>query len=126
MKTSKKPDKESFEMYAKLDRCFPKNEHKWGITSTTLTLIEALGDEIMEAFEPHQLSPKARYAIIQYGRFRRLLSAILNDEPPTDEHKKTLAVYMPKVEWQNDDDWEEKFIFIVKESYKELEKEGKV
>jgi hypothetical protein len=123
MKTSNKPDKKTLEFHEKLEKAFPDISVKWGILATCMGSAEALGDEIMEAFEPHQLSPKAKYAILQYHSMRQLIASVLQNK---HVGKHNLAKHMPIHDWDDEESWDKKFVFIVKAFYDHLKKEGKI
>ena len=123
METTKKPDKKTLAFHAKLEKAFPSMEDKWSILSTALGSAEALGDELMKAFEVHQLSPKAKYAIIQYHSLRVAITHILQDK---EGERPDMGKHMPIHDWDDEIAWEKKYIFAVKTFYEHLKREGKI
>jgi hypothetical protein len=123
MKTTKKADKETIAFQMKLEKAFPDISDKWSILATVMGAAEALGQEMMEAFEPHQLSNKAKYSIIQYHSVRVTIANILQDK---NEGKPRIGKHMPIHDWDDEDSWEKKFILVVKSFYDHLKKEGKL
>jgi hypothetical protein len=123
MKTTKKADNETIVYHAKLEKAFPDWNDKWGILATVMGAAEALGQELMEAFEPHQLSEKAKYSILQYHSLRLTIANILQDK---NEGKPRIGKHMPIHDWDDEESWEKKFIFVVKNFYDHLKKEGKL
>lgn len=107
-----------------LDKFFPNNSDKWALVFSGLTMCEALAEEISEAFEHHQISYKAKYAIMQYMSLRKALSAILRNI--VTEPSEVIIKHLPEIEWDDQKNWDEKFIFIVKAFYKHLKDEGKI
>jgi hypothetical protein len=111
------------EAFKKLDKHFPGVDH-WLITATALTCAEAIGEDYMEAFEAHQMSAKAKYAIIQYHSLKCLIYSILRGE--VDLKKGLTIEHMPQFDWESDDSWEARFIKVTKGFYEHLKKEGKI
>jgi hypothetical protein len=124
VKALKKPTRDHSTTDALLDKFFPESEQKWSIVFTALTCCQALVEDINEAFEPHQISSKAKYSLIQYLCLRRLISSILTNKITSAEDVK--MNYVPETDWDCEGDWEKKFIFIVKAFYKHLQDEGKI
>lgn len=123
MKTKSKLDKRTLEIFSKLDKFFP-SEEKWAITATCLTASEALCETMVESFEPHQMSDKVKYAILQYASMRVIISKILTGNIK-DSSEMSLK-YMPTVDWDDETSWEEKYLFLVKAFYEQEKKEGRI
>jgi hypothetical protein len=72
-----------------------------------------------------ELPVQVKYSVVTHARFCVFLSSVARGEFKSDEHELS---HMPthKGSWESDDDFEQRFIFVVKSYYEQLKEAGKV
>jgi hypothetical protein len=72
-----------------------------------------------------ELPVDVKYSLVQHASVYRTLSLVARDE--YDKENKTVG-FMPigGASWKSDDDFEKRFIFVVKTFYEHLKEEGKI
>jgi hypothetical protein len=125
MKPTKKPDSDTISFSKQLKNHFADEQ----IASFVLTLLgmSDLAHRFIweKAREFIELPIEVKYSTIQHAAFFRILSMAVQGE--LDKDKLDLK-YMPvnKDAWESDEDFEKRFIFVVKHYYEGLKKEGKL
>ena len=125
MKTTKTPDADSKKFTQQLNSHFSADE----IASFVLTLLGMSDIAHMFIWEKArdfiELPIQVKYSLVQHASFYRLFGLVARDEFKKEE---CAINFMPVDEegWKSDEDFEQRFIHIVKAFYKGLEEEGKV
>jgi len=125
MKPNKKPDSKTIEHNKKIKDFFSHDE----IIHLLMTIFGA--SDLMAHFvfdkaqEFIELPVDVKYGLIQHASVFRLLGSILRDEVKKDNLK---MVHMPigKDAWKTEEDFEKRFILLVKRFYEDLKEEGKL
>lgn len=125
MKPTKKQDAKSLEFSKQLKKHFSHEE----LSSIILSLLGF--SDIAHRFIHEKVSKlmelpiDVKYSLVQHVSFYRLMSSVARNELEDDF---SVTGYMPMNEkaWKDDDDFEERFVFIVKKFYDGLKAEGKV
>lgn len=125
IKTSKEPDINTKKFSRQLKELFSDEE----IASFILTVVgmsdiahRFVWEKVKDFME---LPLEVKYSLTQHVSFYHLLSLVAQDKL----EKKNLPVsFMPigGNDFQSSDDFEKKFIFVVKNFYEQLKKEGKL
>jgi tartrate dehydratase beta subunit/fumarate hydratase class I family protein len=123
MKTTKKCTIELKDFGRELRKNFSEDE----ITSFIITIMgmsdishRFLFEEVRKVMK---LPVRVKYSMIQHAAFYRMLGRVARKEELTGETK-----YMPmdSSSWESEEDFEKRFIFVVKGYYEGLKEEGKL
>ena len=123
MKPTKEPDSSIIIFSKQLKKLF-SDEQIASFVATLLGMSNIAHKFIWEkAQEFIELPIDVKYSTIKHAAFYRLLGLVIRDELSESE-----VMYMPTDElaWQSDEDFEKRFIFVVKYYYEGLKKQGKI
>lgn len=125
MKTTKEVDEGSKKFAKQLKEHFSDEE----VASFILTLLgisdlahRFIWDKVQDFM---QLPINVKYSVVHHARFYCFFASVVKGEFKNDEHELS---HLPTNagNWASDEDFEKRFIFIVKTYYEQLVKEGKI
>lgn len=125
MKPSKEPDEQLKKFSKQLNQHFSPDE----IASFMMTILGAsdlahrfIWEQVKDFME---LPVQVKYSLTQHASFYKLMSLVGRGELKKEE---CITNFLPNNEaaWQTSDDFEQRFIFVVKQFYEDLKKEGKI
>lgn len=124
MKTEKVMDKESLHIFKKLKHFFLEEDF-YTLFAAELGYADVLAKYLYENKEINSLPTSCKYAILQHASTMVVISKILRNEMnPDDLSMNHMPVY--EEAWKSEEDFEKRFIFVIKKFYEDLKEQGKL
>jgi hypothetical protein len=83
-------------------------------------------DEYVLITNPFKAPASVKYAGLQIMNMFAFLQAVLNQDLSQSFSHKTYQMPIDENSWKSEEDFESRFIFLVKAQYEALKKEGKI